>query len=151
MTDLQQQRAETNGMADNQITYNFNSNDREESKSIAKQYYEAAAAQHHKAETNAISNLYVDLGGDQPDNFTSNMPNVVILPTGVGALSPRLVEARDKSLDPSLNPLNIDQSVVDVNNGRQTRGKGVRIIVPSDRQLRSTTSFQNSFRVLSND
>ena len=79
------------------------------------------------------------------------MTNVVILPTGVGDLSPRLVEARDKSLDPSINPLNIDQSVVDEKNGRQTRGKGVRIIVPSDRQLRSTTSFQNSFQVLSND
>ena len=146
--DVQQQIIDSKQMADTsnklkQKAYNYISLEGEGSKAIAKQI--VGGEHHHIADTTELNNIYVELRGDEPKNSTSITAHEVVLPTNAGNLSPRMVVPRDKSLDSSVHPLNIDQSVAVERNCRQARGKGVRVNVPTDRQLRSTTSHQNSF------
>ena len=104
-----------------------------------------------RPDTTDIDNLYVDLRGDDDEDSKSNAADEVALLTNAGNLSPRLVIPREKSAEPSIHTLNIDQSVGVQMDCRQDRVKGVRAGFPSDRQLRSATSSQNSFQVFSHD
>ena len=106
---------------------------------------------HERSDTTEIDNLYVELRGADDEDSKSNAADEVALPTNVGNLSPRLVIPREKSAEPSIHTLNIDQSVGVQMDCRQDRVKGVRAGFPSDRQLRSATSSQNSFQVFSHD
>ncbi|XP_071921792.1 uncharacterized protein [Coffea arabica] len=68
------------------------------------------------------------------------------LPTTAGNLSPRLLGSQELPLESLVVQLNVDQSVAVEHGFRQARGKGVRARLPSDRQLQSATSSQNSFQ-----
>lgn len=73
------------------------------------------------------------------------------LPLVAGNLSPKMVVSQKNSLDYPVMALNIDQSVVIERGFKQARGKGVQARFPSDKQIRSATSFHNSFQILSHD
>ena len=73
------------------------------------------------------------------------------LPSIAGNLSPRVMGRQEQPLESLVVKLNVDQSVAVEHGFRQTRRRGVRARLPSDRQLRSATSSQNSFQVLSHD
>ncbi|XP_071928030.1 uncharacterized protein [Coffea arabica] len=125
--DVQQQIIDSKQMADTsnklkQKAYNYISLEGEGSKAIAKQI--VGGEHHHIADTTDLNNIYVELRGVEPENSTSITAHEVVLSTNAGNLSPRMVVPRDKSLDSSVHPLNIDQSVAVEKNCRQARGKG---------------------------
>lgn len=91
--------------------------------------------------------ISVDLRGVDNEDSTSNEVDEVALPIIAGNLSPRLVVTRERSVEPSIHTLNIDQSVVVERDRQQKRVKGVRACFPSDRQLCSATSSHDSFQV----
>ena len=75
----------------------------------------------------------------------------VELPIAAGSLSPRMVVRQDNVMESSVQALNIDQVTNGVQGIKQGRGKGGRVRIPSDRQLRSATPTYNSFQVLPHD
>nr|XP_027108979.1 uncharacterized protein LOC113728817 [Coffea arabica] len=99
-----------------------------------------------QSDTTELETLYVDLCGVEEEDSKSDAVDEAALPTTAGNLSPRLVETSERSVEPSINTLNIDQSIAMERDCRQEKVKGVRAYFPSDRQLRSTTSSHNSFQ-----
>ena len=73
------------------------------------------------------------------------------LPWATRNLSPRLSRSHGPAMDLSLLELNIDQATELEQGFTQVKVKGMRAKFPSDRQLRSSTSSQNSFNALTHD
>ncbi|XP_071929043.1 uncharacterized protein [Coffea arabica] len=141
--DVQQQMADTTTLI-NHNADNHSWNKGEGSQPVEEKHLGGEHLQ--QSDTTELETLYVDLCGVEEEDSKSDAVDEVALPTTAGNLSPRLVVTSERSVEPSINTLNIDQSVAMERDCRQEKVKGVRAYFPSDRQLRSATSSHNSFQ-----